>query len=344
MSRAVPRTNPRSGPTAVATIGDTLASLTAVNLTYSLAQKRIAWHRLRLAPEPPLTAPPSPLPPFLSFPADQVDQYPTALDDIASGAILGVIVRGVYTKEQARTAVERIIADPNPPYVSGSPAYGELDGSPTEIGMALFSSSGALDSYLDTAQKLRVFIDRAMDGMPTFEASMGRVLSALLGGRPATVAPGPDDDRTYTPTTVRVMPCGGGLDIHVGMNLQGLDAAAHLRGNIETWMQFSYFLTLQAVQPAGELVVYGLSWPEAVRRQGEPGFPVRTDVPVQQGEAADYIRALPKVIVRPDPGDLLIFNGGNWYHEVSDPVEGTRYTLGGFMGWRKGRTGLYYWA
>lgn len=287
----------------------------------------------------------SPFPPFLYLPADQLDGHGQTLAGIYDGSILGAVIQGLYTPEQVQTVIQRALAHEAPPFKAQWPSYSMLEEPPYELGMALFSSSGELGPYLEKAAAQRAFYDELFEGMPPLQGSLERAFHALSGGVTPELAPGSEYEEKYTPGTVRVMTPGGGLKIHVGLDLlEGIPANDRLRPLLDTSVQFSYFLTLQAVEEGGELVIYGLSYDEVRRRAADPTIPVKPGALLIQEQAAVYVRSRVRMAIRPQPGDLLVFNGGNWYHEVSDPVRQTRWTIGGFLAYTPDHARLLYWA
>jgi hypothetical protein len=49
-------------------------------------------------------------------------------------------------------------------------------------------------------------------------------------------------------------------------------------------------------------------------------------------------------VVLPRIGDLLVFDGGRWYHDVTPVVGGSRWTLGGFLAMTRDHRDVYYWS
>jgi hypothetical protein len=49
-------------------------------------------------------------------------------------------------------------------------------------------------------------------------------------------------------------------------------------------------------------------------------------------------------IVAPGVGDLLVFDGGRWYHDVTAITAGSRWTLGGFLAVTRDHQAVYYWS
>jgi len=93
--------------------------------------------------------------------------------------------------------------------------------------------------------------------------------------------------------------------------------------------KFSFFIVLQDSEEGGELCCYDLHWDMVGGRHGWE-FEMLED---RQGNVIDVNDpAIRRMYVKPRPGDLLIFCGGNVWHRV-ERVRGTRsrITLGGFI-------------
>src|SRR5262249_7449338 len=48
-------------------------------------------------------------------------------------------------------------------------------------------------------------------------------------------------------------------------------------------------------------------------------------------------------LLRPAVGDLLLFDGGRFYHEVT-PVTGERWTMGGVFAFSADRSAVHFWG
>ena len=103
---------------------------------------------------------------------------------------------------------------------------------------------------------------------------------------------------------------------------------------LNTELQLSYFFTLRAAQQGGKLAVYSTQWLD-------PHTPWLTDRGIWDTQK---IINLSKVrYFKPNPGDLLIFNGGNFYPRVTK-VDGdwSRWTYGGFLAQAKNGDTVYW--
>ncbi len=281
---------------------------------------------------------------FLHLPLEGIADAGDTLDRVVAGDLLGVVVQSVYDRAALAQVADRLAAlEDLPPAIPFAP-FKDDDEPPYERGLALVSASDRLDRYLADAVRQRAFLDRLFAELPPLEARLDALLTTLGGGRPTTVTLGPDLDGTYTPATLRVLTEGYGIDLHVGLSFLDLPCCRHLCSLIDPSMQLSWFLTLKVAEEGGELVTYGLTWDEARRDAGHPGAIVQAGQVVVTGAPAARLRRLPALAVRPEPGDVLIFDGGHWYHEVTAPRGGERRTLGGFLAYSADHRRILRWA
>jgi hypothetical protein len=49
-------------------------------------------------------------------------------------------------------------------------------------------------------------------------------------------------------------------------------------------------------------------------------------------------------VLRPGVGDLLVFDGGRHYHEVTRVAGRARWTLGGFLALGRDHRSIYFWS
>src|SRR5690606_7879206 len=96
----------------------------------------------------------------------------------------------------------------------------------------------------------------------------------------------------------------------------------------------SFYATLAAAERGGELWIYpGLDWRSYDRSHvahGQPELELRDDQ---------------AIVIAPEPGDLLVFDGGRNFHRVA-PVGGprVRWTMGGFLALDRAGRRVLVWA
>jgi hypothetical protein len=95
----------------------------------------------------------------------------------------------------------------------------------------------------------------------------------------------------------------------------------------------SFFLLLQPADEGGHLRIHDLHWDELSEDDWSND---RTHLgPLLQGRRSHDVEL--------GVGDLLLFDGGRWSHEVT-PVQGNRWTAGGFMGGTADGEQFWMWS
>ncbi|MEE2787145.1 MAG: 2OG-Fe(II) oxygenase [Myxococcota bacterium] len=159
------------------------------------------------------------------------------------------------------------------------------------------------------------------------------VFSTMLNS-PNVSPPQFGKDSQWLPYNLRALDPGEQIYAHHD-NHYGLAIYDALDQRFDRRHLLSWFVTLQAPESGGELVIYGLWGSDP----NPPLLPSRfLDIEVLE---RDYRRCA----VTMAPGDMVIFDSGRHVHRVT-PVGGqrARYTLGGFLTVDHHRTELAYWS
>jgi hypothetical protein len=276
--------------------------------------------------------------PFDAVSLDAPADRPRALLELAEGALDLLILRGALPAETLPgvvRAVEALGGDaPWTLQMSEDPAVPQM----RLLGSSLtpyvgFPDGPPLEHYLSVADAFRGLVGPLFEAFGGLEARVNALLGALSGGLPVA-PPLSADGRAYTPATVRQLPPGVGIPLHVGESFLQTGGYRELAPRLRPDLQLSWFFTLAPAAEGGELVVHDLTW-------GDPRTPWRQDRVVDEDA---LVERFPARRFKPGAGDLLIFNGGRYWHSVS-PVGGAnpRYTLGGFIGFSRDMTRLWYW-
>jgi hapalindole-type alkaloid chlorinase len=290
-------------------------------------------------------SPELPLFDFLDIDAADLARHPSAVLDIRERRLDGVIVRGAFGPETVARVVGGLERGEPPFRCATSRGHPEDAASSHVLGPALASCTPDLVEYFAGAAEFRRSVRALFQGAPDFEGRMEFLFSALAGGRPVSVPAGPDDDTTYTPATFRVLPDGHGIGVHVGHAFLRLPQAKHLSTLLEVSDQLSYFIPLSVPELGGELVVYALERSDVEATAPEPGEAAGDRVDDATGEAAANVELCDEAVFRPGEGDLVLFDGGRYYHRVT-PVKGPRpwRAIGGFLAFTRDHTALRYWS
>lgn len=194
--------------------------------------------------------------------------------------------------------------------------------------------------YFAEAASFREVCARLFAGQhePDFEAHISKVFARMGGGRAIRVPDGEQPNTRYHGATIRALPVGCEIPVHVGNYFLTTPAYRHLATIVDLKDQLSYFVPLQVPDAGGELVVYRTEWGQdvpAMTRDARGGWD-------QTDEAGDR---WPAQRFAPGAGALLLFNGGRFYHRVST-AQGSRarWTIGGFASFSADGSTVYFWS
>src|SRR5262249_17765525 len=157
---------------------------------------------------------------------------PDALRQIYNGTRGGIVVRGVYTKEEMARVVARLENSqekfPQMQLPASQKSY--------FLGLCLEGGSPALEEYLNAAARLREEMVPIFDGMEPFEARVEKLFRSFAGGRRVQLARF-SDGRSYTPATIRILPVGGQLAPHCGNEMFNRPSYTHLHSVVDDYDQ-----------------------------------------------------------------------------------------------------------
>jgi hypothetical protein len=282
-----------------------------------------------VAPSPPSTEvdPNRPhLGEWLDLPFAEVSNHPDAIERIYAGTLDGMSIRGVFTEEEVTTGVlrARTHADEFNDY-----------GKQIFFGTAIVGADDDRADYYAAAPIINDRVDELFE--VDFVGRIGQVLSAVGGGRPASV-PSEEGRGDYVPITIRFLPPDGGvMHAHTANEFcNAWGSYEHLRQIARMWNSLSYFVVGQRPDSGGELVLYDLMWddtPEDVRA-----------LPMSE-ERDGLLERFDKTPVDLQVGDMILFTGGRIWHRV-EPVHGERerVTIGGFAALSQDEEQVYFWS
>ena len=271
----------------------------------------------------------------------EASEFADLLFSIQKGQIDLAIVRGVIAPSECARVVSLLERDLN----AWSWTLQEtLDPEAPQfrlIGESLTPYAGhpegpSLSHYFDEATHFRALCRELFGASFDFERRLEDLWGALGGGRAVELPAGLLPAARYTPATLRHLPPGCEIPVHVGNYFLTTPAYRHLATLVDLEDQLSYFIPLQNADRGGALVVYHAEWGKV--------------------EAPEMTRALranwddggapwPEERFAPAPGDLLVFNGGRYYHRVSRVAgERARWTIGGFVGFSPDGKTVRYWS
>ncbi len=276
---------------------------------------------------------------LIDIDADDIADNGHVIDSVYRAELTGVIVRGALTGKRRETAVRRLTSDalgdrwgaPNAGMKGGeirtigdaaTPTFTYLRGPSPEV----YAASAARH-----ADNTRAIFEEADPRAPT--AAIARLLGGLFGGRPAG-PPRFSDDLDWAPYNYRALDPGEQIYTHHD-NHYGLAVYEKMPADLDRSGLLSWFVTLQAPDAGGELVIYSL-W------GSDPNPPM---LPTRFLDTAALERDWDKAVVDLRDGDLIVFDAGRHVHRVT-PVEGQRprLTLGGFLTPAADRSRLAFWS
>ena len=263
---------------------------------------------------------------WLDVPFAEVSNHPDAIERIYAGTLDGMSIRGVFTEEEVATGVLRAR--------SHADEFNDY-GKQIFFGTAIVGADDDRADYFAGAPLINDRLDELFD--VDFVGRIGQVLSAVGGGRPASV-PSEEGRGDYVPITIRFLPPDGGvMHAHTANEFcNAWGSYEHLRQIARMWNSLSYFVVGQKPDSGGELVLYDLMWddtPEDVRA-----------LPMSE-ERDGLLERFGKTPVDLQVGDMILFTGGRIWHRV-EPVHGERerVTIGGFAALSQDEEQVYFWS
>ena len=258
--------------------------------------------------------------------ARSLGNYPDGISQLYNGEIAGMAIAQVFSKSEMATVLQKIRENgerqiPMP--------FGSL------MGIPIVGTEADKTEYFQDATIFRNDLDNLF--AMGFETRVEMILSQLSGGRPVEVAK-KTSAQTYVPATLRILhPHQGGLGAHTGNAfIEADDSHAELKPIAKLTNSLSYFIVIDTPEAGGELVVYDLLWERTPPEIKELYTNYRMN---------PILEKFGKIYVKPDIGDMILFNGGQIWHRVAD-IEGkkNRLTVGGFVTLSKDDRQVLYWS
>jgi len=279
---------------------------------------------------------------FVFVDASDLEGQADALEAMYQKRLDGMIVRNVFPRDVVEGVVERMETLDLPRRIF--PKFADHAAPPFTIGWPIVRAGADLDGYYADAALQRERIRQLFPGDHAFEPRVEAIFSQLAGGLPAEIAPGPDGT-TAPPATIRVLPEGHEIGVHVGNEFIRMPQARHIRQYLDMSDQISYFVPLSVPDGGGELVVYGLEWADVAPFMPKSDDPDANNVWLEGSDVAMAFDNMDSTPFAPGAGDMLIFDGGRYFHRVSKIVGARpRRTIGGFLGFSKDHDRVLYWS
>ncbi len=138
----------------------------------------------------------------------------------------------------------------------------------------------------------------------------------------------------------------GSICIHCGNFFQSFfnDFFAPLKDEINFTNQMSYFFVLQKPTAGGELQVFDFEWEDG---QDKPDNGDDKEIILKDGSSyfIDDDENAHYVDLSPEPGDMVVFQGGALWHRVKKVLgNNPRITFGGFFSFSRDMSSIHVWS
>lgn len=275
---------------------------------------------------------------FIEVPFSEIEANGNLVGRIKNNEIAGFIMKDVFTQEEVdgvKAFLEEMDESEFMPTPSGKifPApFAVISDIEKQLEM-YYDKLGQFNQYKNANQFLKNLTDK-LDALFKGVASNYRVSIPINKIKDKEVSPG----------TLRLFyPNKGGLHVHCGnlFQAQSMFYYSLLKNDIDMNDQLSYFIVLQQSEAGGELTIYDMLWDKVKRKE----TPENNEFVIDDEDKKIYVDELKSFVVKPKPGDILIFSGGPIWHRVED-IKGTnpRITFGGFLNFSNNNEELYYWS
>jgi hypothetical protein len=269
-------------------------------------------------------------PPCIEIGVDDLPKHRDLLEDILTRRLGGVIVRGVYPPELLAAAIEQLQGgrDDVPQFRPHTIRKGAVYGWP------LVGCDEVLDAYLDDARRFDAACASLFGLALRPAARVAEILAGLSGGRPVSV-PKARDGRDYCAATIRFLSDGDSLPIHTENETFQAKPLRDLSPRLDRASLMSFYVPMALASAGGELRLYNVDCFE-----GGGGLIGRMG---GNEEARPYFESRGYTVLRPGVGDLLLFDGGRQYHEVTE-LRGARWTMGGVFAFTADHRAVHFWS
>jgi hypothetical protein len=268
---------------------------------------------------------------FIDIEFDDLSNSPYSILDCYNGKIVGFIIRNVISKSE----VDKILT--SMPNISSEFKFPNNDG--LTIG-ATFTLYEKLPNFFQSCQEYKNLSSQYY-GFNIHE-KIETVLKKL--SHQSQIKNPSGDWGAFSSHTIRVLHPNRstGMQVHCGNLFHDLfqSSCEILSSEVSIYNQMSYFIMLQNGENGGELKVYNLLWDEV---KNDLDSTLKKD-----SNGKFYLNnesELEKLNLKPNPGDMILFYGGQYFHQVN-PIVGSksRITLGGFLGFSHENKAIYYWS
>ena len=249
------------------------------------------------------------------------------IDSILSDKYTGIVIREVFSETFCESIIEKYEGiDPSKKFT-----FAKNSGECFPI-----SFSSLLGQNLESTEDCNLFFQKlSRDFEDNFHPILDEINEKVLG-----IIQGLDNSISIQPAEFngcnsslklntfsvrKLYPYKGGLKFHVGNSFKEFYYSFYEFVEIpKSSAQLSYFIVLKSAKKGGDLKVFDAKYPDYKELKDERGL--------FSGKKKIYLENLKNKVINIGVGDMIIFDGGNYWHEVTEPKgEIPRYTLGGFI-------------
>lgn len=283
----------------------------------------------------------------LDIHVSEVKNHPGVIQDILFNRRLdGIIIREVFPKNLVEKVLKGLQKDESKDNSGISSIYVPAEKFAFKNnafdsyghGLPTLKQASDLKEYFAFAPIFRQACCALFQG--NYEKQLESVFQSLSGGLPVQI-PTNAEGVVYSPSHIRMLKVGYEFPIHAGNDFVLMPQASHLLTIFDLTDQLSFFIPLALPDIGGELIVYSKELDEE-ERENKKGLDRAGRKAYHEELRIDEYESM---ALTPGVGDMLLFDGGRYYHSVSK-VEGTRtrITIGGFLNFSRERDTVYYWA
>jgi hypothetical protein len=269
------------------------------------------------------------------IPATQVDRWPDGVHRIYRNELDVLIVRSAFPAAAMRhvgeilqSGAHELVAMPQEdPDIRKEQIL--FYGDPMSHN-SVDEEGPPMERYLSHAAAWRDGCRRLFAADGDYETRLSALFGSLSGGRRVDV-PHYSDGRTYSPSTIRMIPPGRGAPFHIDNYFDGVEGWQYLAKTMDLTHPINFFTMISPPEGGGEIEVSELGFNDP--RSGGDGR-----INKDHSEFAAQPFSL-------QAGDLFVFASGRFWHHVRE-VRGSRprWTIGGFLGFGSDDQTLFYWG
>ena len=279
---------------------------------------------------------------ILDVHVSEIEKYPGSLQNIYfKRHFEAIIVRNLFPENVMEQVIERLRKedDMNSVFVNSESKSALIKNINHSYGPGVFGSQPDLKEYFLKAsifrEKCRFLFPDNID----YEKRVESAIRSLSGGVAGEIPVG-QQGQSYNSSSIRIIPDGHQIPIHVGNDLLLLPQSNHIRTLIDPIAQISFFIPLSLPKAGGDLVVYNLEFDPETSQKNQNVNLYELGLKTKNIDTDRYERK----VLAPGVGDMLLFDGGRYYHRVTQVVGKTpRITMGGFINFSSSHDKIYYW-